>query len=207
MSQVLILASSSTHDDAYDHHTTHNNRNVKFAMKNLRVRGCFFFFWVGAGGKGGRRDSNFLIRKISWWSWSESGSKKDFPRFPQTQNSNEVWSRVRDPVCKMFYFGFQERHESKLKNKRGRSTPGKSQKREERERGEGKGGKTKKEAAEIWRRQQNQKKCYKSCLDQSIEVDLETNQLQLGFLHLAWWQWQVQQPPPQQQQHKLSYGI
>jgi hypothetical protein len=53
MSQVLILASSSTHDDAYDHHTTHNNRNVKFAMKNLRVRGCFFFFLGGCGGKGG----------------------------------------------------------------------------------------------------------------------------------------------------------
>jgi hypothetical protein len=49
----------------------------------------------------------------------------------------------------MFYFGFQDTHESKLKNKKGRSTPGKSQKREERERGEGKGGKTKKEAAEI----------------------------------------------------------
>jgi hypothetical protein len=36
-------------------------------------------------------------------------------------------------------------------------------------------------------------------------VELETNQLQLGFLHLAWWQWQVQQQ--QQQHHKLSYGI
>ncbi len=92
----------------------------------------FFFGWVW--GRGGRRDSNFLIKRVSWWSWSESGGKKSFPRFPQTQNSNEAWCRVHDPVCKMFYFGFQDTHKSKLKNKREGAPQVKSKKGEERER-------------------------------------------------------------------------
>ncbi len=77
-------------------------------------------------------------------------AKRGFPRFPQTQNSNEAWSRVHDPVCKMFYFGFQDIHKSKLKNKREGAPQVKSKKGEEREReGRGKAGRHKKEAAEI----------------------------------------------------------
>jgi hypothetical protein len=79
------------------------------------------------------------------------GAKRGgFPRFPQTQNSNEAWSRVHDPVCKMLYFGFQDTHKSKLKNKREGAAPQvKSKKGGERKRGKGEGGKTKKEATEI----------------------------------------------------------
>ncbi len=49
---------------------------------------------------------------------------------------------------KMFYFGFQDTHESKLKNKREGAPQVKSKKGEERE-GRGKAGRHKKEAAEI----------------------------------------------------------
>jgi hypothetical protein len=81
MSQVLILASSSTHD-AYKHHTTHNNRNAKFVMKNLRVRGCFFFgVGVGEGGEVRFKLSDqkgqlmIMIRK-----WLRKGAFQDFLR-------------------------------------------------------------------------------------------------------------------------------
>jgi hypothetical protein len=77
MSQVLILASSSTHD-AYDHHMTHNNRNVKFAMKNLRVRGCFF--WVGVGEGGGKERFKLSDQKgqliIMIRKWEQKGLSK-----------------------------------------------------------------------------------------------------------------------------------
>jgi hypothetical protein len=60
------------------------------------------------------------------------------------------WSRVHDPVCKMFYFGFQDTHKSKLKNKREGAPQVKSKKGEQREReGTGKAGRHKKKAAEI----------------------------------------------------------
>jgi hypothetical protein len=76
------------------------------------------------------------------------GAKSAFQDFLRLKIQMKRGPESMIQYVKMFYFGFQDTHESKLKNKR-EGPPQVKVKKGRRERGEGKGGKTKKEATEM----------------------------------------------------------
>lgn len=114
MSQVLILASSSTHD-AYDHHMTHNNRNAKFAMKNLRVRGCLF---LGGCGEGGEERFKLSDQKgqlmIMMRKWEQKGAFQDFLRL-KIQMKHGPESMIQCVKCSIL--GFKTHTNQSLRTK------------------------------------------------------------------------------------------